>query len=132
MNTIVDLIRQRRDTEYTVFVCGNGGSASTAEHFTNDLFSKGVKAVCLNSNISIMTMIANDFGYEYVFQKQLEVYARPGDLLIVFSCSGTSKNIIKAMKFGIETVPIYGDIGEDCQTAEDKHLALAHRICSEL
>ena len=93
---LVDHIKQRFKTGHTVFICGNGGSATTAEHFTNDLFSKGVRAVCLNSNTSILTMIANDFGYEYVFSKQLEVYAEPEDLLIVISCSGKSENIIRA------------------------------------
>jgi D-sedoheptulose 7-phosphate isomerase len=55
-----NLIEQIRNARF-VFVCGNGGSAATAEHLTNDLFSKGIKAICLNSNVSIMTMIANDF-----------------------------------------------------------------------
>ncbi len=87
----------------TVYICGNGGSAATAEHFTNDLFSKGIRAICLNSNTSIMTMIANDFGYEYVFSKQLEVYEDVNDLLIVISASGKSKNILNALKNRLST-----------------------------
>ena len=71
MKKLIEAIKKAR----FVFICGNGGSATTAEHFTCDLFSKGIKAICLNSNTSIMTMIANDFGYEYVFSKQLELFS---------------------------------------------------------
>jgi len=132
MENIVEIIRQKREAGNTVFVCGNGGSASTAEHFTNDLFSKGVRAICLNSNTSIMTMIANDYGYEYVFQKQLEVYADPGDLLVIFSVSRKSINIVKASLVGVETVIIFGTENETYQEAENRHLALAHEICEML
>jgi D-sedoheptulose 7-phosphate isomerase len=129
---IAGQIRQRKASHNTVFVCGNGGSASTAEHFTNDLFAKGVKAICLNSNMAIMTMIANDYGYEYVFEKQLEVYAETNDLLVIFSCSGTSLNIKRAMQCGLEVVPIFGVDGESYQSIEDRHLALAHEISEKV
>lgn len=132
MENIVEIIRQKREAGNTVFVCGNGGSASTAEHFTNDLFSKGVRAICLNSNTSIMTMIANDYGYEYVFQKQLEVYADPGDLLVIFSVSRKSINIVKASLVGVETVIIFGTENETYQEAENRHLAWVHGICEML
>ena len=125
---MIGMVRRRKESGDTVFVCGNGGSAATAEHFANDLFSKGVRAICLNSNVAIMTMIANDYGYDLVFQKQLEVYADPGDLLIVFSCSGESENIVRAALVGLETVKIYGDDGESYQETENRHLALAHEI----
>lgn len=132
MRELVELIKQKRDRGNTVFVCGNGGSAATAEHFTNDLFSKGVRAICLNSNTSIMTMIANDYGYEYVFEKQLDVYAEPGDLLVVFSCSGKSENIVRAMQAGIETVTIFGEKDESYQAAENRHLVMAHAISEKI
>jgi phosphoheptose isomerase len=110
-----------------VWVCGNGGSASTAEHLTNDLFSKGIKAICLNSNVSIMTMIANDFGYEYVFSKQLDLYADENDLVIAFSVSGESPNVLNAIS-GRKHILIRGEEGESYQRAEDRHLKLAHKI----
>ena len=128
MNNIIKAIKLRKERGDYVFVCGNGGSASTAEHFTNDLFSKGVRAICLNSNVSIMTMIANDYGYEYVFSKQLEVYSRVDDLLIIFSYSGKSDNIIRAEIIGLETTEILGYEQETYQEAENRHLALAHEI----
>ena len=94
MEKLLELIKKAR----FVFVCGNGGSAATAEHLSNDLFSCGIKAFCLNSNVSIITMIANDFGYEYVFSKQMELLANDEDLLIVITGSGKSKNIVNAVK----------------------------------
>lgn len=132
MMSAVELIRQRKETGKTVFVCGNGGSATTAEHFTNDLFARGVRAICLNSNLSLMTMIANDFGYEYVFQKQLTVYANRDDLLIVFSCSGKSANILKAIDVGLEVVRLFGNRGESPQEAENRHLIMAHEISERI
>ena len=93
MKKLLELIKQAR----YVFVCGNGGSAATAEHFTNDLFSKGVKAICLNSNTSIMTMIGNDFGYDQVFRRQLDLFAEEKDLVIVISASGNSPNIVNVL-----------------------------------
>ena len=128
MKAIADLITQKKRDGSTVFVCGNGGSAATAEHFTNDLFSRGVRAVCLNSNTAIMTMIANDYGYEYVFSKQLEVYAEEGDLLVLISVSGKSPNIEMAKKINIETVQLFGEPGENYAQAEDRHLRIAHEI----
>ena len=152
MKNLLEQIKKAR----FVFVCGNGGSAATAEHFTNDLFSKGIKAVCLNSNTSIMTMIANDFGYEYTFSKQMDVLATTFDLLIVISASGNSKNIINALKDG-RNKPIYTTFAllgnandskggkaikladyywyvdsKDYGVIEDKHLQLVHWIKDHL
>ena len=132
MSDIVKAIKLRKERGDIVFVCGNGGSASTAEHFTNDLFSKGVRAICLNSNVSIMTMIANDYGYDYVFSLQLEIYAKPDDLLIVFSCSGQSENIIGLIGLGLEKINIFSKKGESYQETENRHLALAHEISDEI
>jgi len=128
MKNIIDAIKLRKERNDFVFVCGNGGSASTAEHFTNDLFSKGGRAICLNSNVSIMTMIANDFGYAFVFSHQLALYSDPDDLLIVFSCSGKSENIARAELIGVETIEIFGEEGKTYQDIENNHLALVHKI----
>ena len=130
MNNLIQLIKEAR----FVFICGNGGSAATAEHLSSDLISKGIKAICLNSNTSIMTMIANDHGYQSVFSNQLSVYANSEDLLITISCSGTSKNIVHAIEWAkyvglkyyrFETLK-KGD--EDYGKLEDKHLQLVHQI----
>lgn len=127
-----------------VYICGNGGSSATAEHFANDLFSKGIKAICLNSNTSILTMIANDFGYEFVFSKQLELLAKRGDLLVVISASGNSKNIINALLVnkcrsiamlgmgGGQAIELADDTflvnSNDYGIVEDEHMRIIHEV----
>ena len=88
-----------------IFSCGNGGSASTAEHLSCD-FSKqantdtnlNIKVFSLNSNVSLMTAIANDISYDDIFSYQLNRFGKSGDLLLLFSVSGSSKNIVKCAK----------------------------------
>jgi len=94
-------IKKKRD----FFSCGNGGSATTAEHLTCD-FSKGsctntnlnIKVSSLNSNVALMTAIANDISYDDVFSYQLNRFGKANDILLAFSVSGSSKNIIKCAK----------------------------------
>lgn len=130
MKDLLKLIKKAR----FVFTCGNGGSAATAEHLSNDLFSKGIKAICLNSNTSIMTMIANDFGYEQVFSRQLAYYGQPGDLLITISASGTSPNILEVQRVAkLKMISCYKFTsfkGKDrnYERIEDMHLRFAHAI----
>lgn len=127
-----DLIRDIQKARF-VFICGNGGSSSTAEHLSNDLFSKEIKSFCLNSNNAIITMIGNDFGYEYIFSRQLELYGSDEDLLITISCSGTSPNIIKVkdvaklMGMKVYSFPTFTN-DRDYEGLEDKHMELAHEI----
>ena len=98
---ILNSIKNKRD----FFSCGNGGSAATAEHLSCD-FSKGsctntnlnFKVFSLNSNVALMTAIANDISYDDVFSYQLNRYGKANDVLLAFSVSGTSKNIIKCSK----------------------------------
>ncbi len=90
---------------YNIFFCGNGGSASTAEHATADFgpvlsrFGKNLKCFSLNSNTSSITCIANDEGYDYIFERQIELLSNPNDLIVVFSGSGNSTNIINVLKY---------------------------------
>lgn len=84
---------------------GNGGSAADSIHFTGELVSKyksnrkSLPAISLNSNISVLTSISNDFGYEKVFSRQLESLYKEGDFVICITTSGNSKNIINAIRF---------------------------------
>lgn len=134
MDKLLELIKKAD----RIFVCGNGGSAANAEHFTNDLFSKGINAYCLNSNVSILTMIANDFGYKHVFSKQLENYASSTDLLVTISCSGKSPNVIEAVKMAkklkmdIYQFEKFKGRDKDYGELENKHLELIHQIRSLL
>jgi len=97
-------ILRARDNGNNIYIIGNGGSAATASHFANDLLigtrskKKPFKAMALTDNNANITAVGNDFGYEYIFSKQLEPLASRGDLLIAFSASGNSKNIIEAVK----------------------------------
>lgn len=89
-----------------VFIFGNGGSASSASHFACDLGKESAiagparyKIISLNDNISLLSALANDFGYEDVFKEQLINLLRPSDVVIAISCSGNSPNVIKAIEY---------------------------------
>ena len=103
-----DLLLQSRDSGATTFFLGNGGSASTATHFVNDVslgsrqFKKPFRAISLCDNQAVITAIANDDGYENIFLQQLQTLSRPGDTIVCISASGNSKNLIKAIEFAKE------------------------------
>lgn len=138
-----DLIEKIKKARF-IFICGNGGSASTAEHFTTDLIKKGYRAICLNSNASVITMIANDFNYDKIFSEQLRVLASKEDLLITISCSGVSGNITHAIyEARDKRIPLYEfeeftdnqirhSTPEDYAELEDKHLKFAHEVALAL
>ena len=138
-----------------VFVCGNGGSAANASHFVTDLgkgasdaIGKRFRCLSLGDNTPWMTAIGNDYAYEDVFVRQLENFARPGDLLMVMSVSGNSPNVIKAVEWsrqnGLVTVGLTGGTGgrlaEQADFAirisdshfgrvEDAHMLICHLLC---
>ena len=101
----VDLLLESRDSGSTTFFLGNGGSASTATHFVNDIslgsrqFKKPFRAISLCDNQAVITAIANDDGYENIFLRQLQTLAKPGDTIVCISASGNSTNLIKAVKY---------------------------------
>jgi len=99
----------------TIFVCGNGGSSSTASHMVNDLQKIGnLNAICLTDNTPLLTAWANDDCYENVFMNQLKSVSKPFDVLIVISGSGTSPNIVKAVEWAKEQkMYIFGFVGTD-------------------
>jgi len=137
-----------------IFSCGNGGSASIANHMQcdhslgirrgTDLFPRGVS---LSANVELLTALANDLGYEHVFVHQLQSQSRPGDVLVAISSSGKSQNIVQALQWardnGLRTIAFTGfdgggarDIAEvavhvDCRNygvVEDLHQALMHSL----
>jgi phosphoheptose isomerase len=87
-----------------LLICGNGGSAADALHLSSELLNKFVMeraplaAIALNSDVSALTSIANDFAFEYVFSKQVEALGKEKDLLVVFTTSGNSANISRAIE----------------------------------
>lgn len=90
------LMRQHRADKKQLFFVGNGGSAGIAVHMTADFLKNGrMRAVDLYAPATL-TCLGNDYGYEYVFSKQLEILANPGDMLVAVSSSGNSPNILRA------------------------------------
>jgi len=94
-----------RDRGAHIFFIGNGGSAATASHFANDVaigcraWDKPFRAMSLNDNVAMMTALANDYGYEEIFVRQLQTLMRPGDVVVAISASGNSPNIVKAIEY---------------------------------
>ncbi|MCD6590063.1 D-sedoheptulose 7-phosphate isomerase [Candidatus Woesearchaeota archaeon] len=104
-----------------ILICGNGGSASDAQHFAAELVGrykkdrKSLAAIALTTDTSILTAISNDYGYEEVFAKQVEALGKENDLLVAISTSGNSLNVIraveKAKELGIYTIGLLGRDG---------------------
>jgi D-sedoheptulose 7-phosphate isomerase len=137
-----------------VFIAGNGGSAGNANHLANDFIypvskrlGSGLRVHALSANPSVLTCLGNDEGYDNVFAHQLAVLANPGDVLIVFSGSGNSANILKALaearRIGMVSYAVLGYSGgkgkaladvaihfpiDDMQIAEDAQMILGHMI----
>lgn len=119
----VTLLDQVRSARNQVFLCGNGGSASTASHLANDL-GKGAslgqvqrfRVLALTDNMPWITALANDLDYSQIFLEQLKNYAQPGDLLVVLSGSGNSPNVLEAVSWAnenqIQTIGLTGRTGE--------------------
>jgi D-sedoheptulose 7-phosphate isomerase len=152
----VQVLRRARDTHSTVFIAGNGGSASTATHWVNDLGKATkrsgclpIKVLSLSDNTAWLTALANDEGYDRVFAGQLENFAKGGDVPIVISASGNSRNLIEAVELardrGVTTVALLGFdggrlkdlVGEMVwiktergayELVEDTHAAICHAI----
>ena len=151
-------IRNTVDAGSRVWIAGNGGSAATASHFATDLSrctnSNGVpiKGISLCDNAGLITAIGNDFGFDYVFSKQLSNAATPGDLLIVLTASGNSRNLLVAMEWarenGVKVLSMTGfsggkvkDVADisihvpteigDYGVAEDAHSILCHFLSSQ-
>ena len=107
---IVERLIQLKKERKTIYTAGNGGSAATASHMCNDFIKgcrvnnrEGFKAFCLSDSNAVTTCLANDFSYEDVFSIQLKTFAEAGDVLVVFSGSGNSPNIISALKTAKES-----------------------------
>lgn len=86
-----------------ILACGNGGSAADAQHFAAELVGRfemerqGLAAIALSTDTSIMTALANDYGYKAVFEKQVRALGQPGDILLAISTSGNSESVVEAV-----------------------------------
>ncbi|HZN87217.1 MAG TPA: phosphoheptose isomerase [Burkholderiales bacterium] len=122
-----------------VLACGNGGSAADAQHFAAELVNRfereraPLAGIALTTDSSALTSIANDYGYEQVFEKQLRALARKGDVLLAISTSGNSASVLAAMRaareLGVRTVALTGRGGGKMGAAlgaEDVHVCVPH------
>lgn len=106
--TALKLLINTYNKKGRVFVLGNGGSASTAEHMSCDLIkstregAKKLRVICLNDNAAVLTAYANDLSFESIFLEQLKDNVEKNDLLIIISGSGNSKNLIRAIEYANE------------------------------
>jgi len=155
VNQAIEWFRQARAGGQHIFVCGNGGSASTASHFACDMV-KGAsfnrparfRIMALTDQLPTLTAYANDVGYDAVFVEQLKNFAQPGDLFLAISGSGNSPNVLRAMEYasqaGCRTMALTGrdggQLGPMAQLniqvsvphmgrIEDAHMIVCHMIC---
>src|SRR2546421_715929 len=102
----IDILIQARNEDRRIFVCGNGGSASTASHFVCDMVKgasfhseKRFRIMALTDSLPTITAYANDVSYDCVFVEQLKNFAQPGDLVMGISGSGNSPNVLRAIEY---------------------------------
>jgi D-sedoheptulose 7-phosphate isomerase len=138
----------------TIFWCGNGGSAADAQHLAAELVGRFLRerralpSMALTVNSSVVTAIGNDYGYEYVFSRQVEALAAPGDVVVGISTSGNSKNVCLALqaarKIGAFTVAFTGQAGgamadfadetlrmpsSETPRIQEGHILCGHMLC---
>lgn len=138
-----------------ILIAGNGGSAADSQHIAAELVGKlnikdrnPISAIALTTDTSILTAISNDFGYEFVFEKQLQALANPGDIFLLISTSGNSVNLVNAVNksknLGVISIGLLGKDGGilknlldipivvkhyNTQRIQESHLLIEHIIC---
>ena len=151
----IDILLQARNEDRRIFVCGNGGSASTASHFVCDMLKgasfkrdKRFRIMALTDSLPTITAYANDVTYDCVFVEQLKNFAEPGDVVMAISGSGNSPNVLHAIEYansiGCRTIALSGRDGgklgpmaqlnvQACNPhmgrIEDVHMIVMHMIC---
>ncbi len=154
LQAVVEVLATCFASKRTVYVCGNGGSASDAQHFASELTGrfekdrKGYAAIALTTDCSALTAIGNDYGFEHIFSRQLESLGQEGDVLIVISTSGESANLYcvaeKAQQMNIKSIGLLGrnggriaplvDMaiivdGQRTSRIQESHIFLLHFLC---
>jgi len=159
IDSFIQTLLKARQRGASIFMIGNGGSASTASHYANDLtigthsYEKPFRVVSLTDNQAVISAIGNDFGFEEIFARQLQILGKKGDIVVAISASGNSPNLIRAFEYakkaGIRTVAITAFDGGKMKTmadegihvptqdkeygpAEDAHMVLDHLIAAYL
>lgn len=137
-----------------IYVCGNGGSASQAQHLAGELVGRFLRergalpAVALNADTALLTALGNDYGFDAVFARQVEALVRPGDALLAITTSGNSPNVLRAVEAararGARTLGLTGPAGgrlakladrclqvpgDSTPRVQEGHLAVIHILC---
>ncbi|MBL9149940.1 MAG: SIS domain-containing protein [Phycisphaerae bacterium] len=161
IDAIAEAIAERLAAGGTVYTAGNGGSAAEALHLAEELIGRyksnrpPYRSICLNADPTALTCIANDFGFEAVFSRQCDALVRPGDVLVLFSTSGRSPNIVQAAiaarKNGGLVIGLLGGVGggtggdtrpqcdvalvvdgADSGAVQEAHQVILHALCERL
>lgn len=139
---------------HTIFFCGNGGSAADSQHLAAEIVGRflkerrGMSAVALTTDTSILTAVSNDYGYDQIFARQVEALIRPGDVLVGLTTSGNSPNVVvaieKAKEMGAVTIGMTGGTGgklsDMCDVClivpsnvtariQEAHILVGHIVC---
>ena len=108
-----------------ILVCGNGGCAADGSHFAGELVGRfrrerrGMAAIALSSDTSVVTALGNDYGFDGIFERQVEALGMPGDILVALSTSGTSRNILRAARRASEMdIKVIAFTSASCSTAD--------------
>lgn len=140
-----------------ILLCGNGGSAADAQHIAAELSGRykierrGLAGIALTTDTSVLTAVGNDYGFDRIYDRQVEALAREGDVLIGISTSGHSKNVVRALSLakhmGCRTIGLSGRDGgvmsefcdiniivpsEDTPRIQEMHIMIGHIICQAI
>ena len=157
LKNAIEIIYNTLKNGNKILICGNGGSAADAQHFAAEIVGRfklerrGFPAIALTTDTSILTALGNDYGFDIIFERQVEALGKEGDVLVGISTSGNSENVIKAVnkakKMGIYTIGLLGKGGgklkdivdlalivpsNDTARIQECHLTIYHVICEEV
>lgn len=156
ISTAAQILTETLRSDGKILLCGNGGSAADCQHISaefasilsQDFIRPALAAIALTTDTSFITANANDFGFEGIFERQVEAIGRKGDALIGISTSGNSKNVLRAINFakerGIKTIALTGESGgqmaniadvcvkvpsSNTQFIQESHISIGHILC---
>lgn len=142
---------------HKILLCGNGGSAADAQHIAAELSGRykierrGLAGIALTTDTSVLTAVGNDYGFEHIYERQVQALAQPGDVVIGISTSGHSKNVVRALSLaraiGCKTIGLSGRDGgvmsefcdmniivpsDDTPRIQEMHIMIGHIMCEAI
>lgn len=142
INNICEIMINTLKNGGTIFWCGNGGSSSDSQHLAAELIGrydkerKPLKSLSLTTDSAVLTCIANDYGFDDIFSRQIEGLGKSGDILVGISTSGNSQNVYKALKkaqdMNLITIGLLGKGGGKIQSVCDNHITINSNITARI